>query len=155
MCASFCPLEIDSAKIATAYNNQNAKGLFIANYLAKNLDKSVKMAKFGLNLAQFGQKTLGKQTLKKLSLGLNQKFHTPIVPIFMPSANHNALNSSPKSEKSVIYLSSCLNRAFAPSSLAKDKRALQEVFESLCKKADISVLYPENITREKPLKTTP
>ncbi|MEB2817064.1 hypothetical protein [Campylobacter upsaliensis] len=81
MCASFCPLEIDSAKIATAYNNQNAKGLFIANYLAKNLDKSVKMAKFGLNLAQFGQKTLGKQTLKKLSLILNQKFHTPIVPI--------------------------------------------------------------------------
>ncbi|EPI3058908.1 FAD-binding and (Fe-S)-binding domain-containing protein [Campylobacter upsaliensis] len=147
MCASFCPLEIDSAKIATAYNNQNAKGFFIANYLAKNLDKSVKMAKFGLNLAQFGQKTLGKQTLKKLSLGLNQKFHTPIVPIFMPNANHHALNSSPKSEKSVIYLSSCLNRAFAPSSLAKDKRALQEVFESLCKKADISVLYPENITR--------
>lgn len=147
MCASFCPLEIDSAKIATAYNNQNAKGFFIANYLAKNLDKSVKMAKFGLNLAQFGQKTLGKQTLKKLSLGLNQKFHTPIVPIFIPNANHHALNSSPKSEKSVIYLSSCLNRAFAPSSLAKDKRALQEVFESLCKKADISVLYPENITR--------
>ncbi len=155
MCASFCPLEIDSAKIATAYNNQNAKGFFIANYLAKNLDKSVKMAKFGLNLAQFGQKTLGKQTLKKLSLGLNQKFHTPIVPIFIPNANHHALNSSPKSEKSVIYLSSCLNRAFAPSSLAKDKRALQEVFESLCKKADISVLYPENITREKPLKLHP
>lgn len=73
----------------------------------------------------------------------------------MSNANHNALNSNPKSEKSGIYLSSCLNRAFAPSSLTKDKRTLQEVFESLYKKADISVLYPENITREKPLKTTP
>lgn len=72
--------------------------------------------------------------MKNLSLSFNKKFHTPIVPVFMPTGNHYPLNSRINGTKGVIYLSSCLNRAFAPSSLAKDKRALQEVFESLCKK---------------------
>ncbi len=147
MCATACPLEIDSTKIANAYNNENAKGIFLAKTLAKNLSKSVKMAKFGLNLAKFGQNTLGKEKMKNLSLSFNKKFHTPIVPVFMPTGNHYPLNSRINGTKSVIYLSSCLNRAFAPSPLARDKRTLQEVFESLCKKAKISVLYPKSIDK--------
>ena len=35
--------------------------------------------------------------------------------------------------------------AFAPSAKASDTRSLQEVFESVCKKAKISVIYPDNI----------
>ncbi|MDO4674838.1 (Fe-S)-binding protein [Campylobacter sp.] len=145
MCAVACPLEIDSAKIANAYNNENARGIFLAKFLAKNLNKGVKVAKWGLNLAHCGSKIIGRERMKSLSLSLNEKFHTPIVPIFMPRANRYPLNSRIHGAKSVIYLSACLNRAFAPPALAKDKRSLQEVFENLCKKAKISVLYPESV----------
>lgn len=36
-------------------------------------------------------------------------------------------------------------RIFAPQSSLKDKRALQEVFESLCEKASVSVVHPQNL----------
>ena len=40
----------------------------------------------------------------------------------------------------IIYFSTCINRSFAPQSSLKDTRALQEVFESLCEKANVSVV---------------
>lgn len=54
-------------------------------------------------------------------------------------------NGAQSSQISVIYFSTCINRSFAPQSSLKDTRALQEVFESLCKKAGVSVVYPHNL----------
>lgn len=54
-------------------------------------------------------------------------------------------NGAQSSQISVIYFSTCINRSFAPQSSLKDTRALQEVFESLCKKAGVSVVYPQNL----------
>lgn len=54
-------------------------------------------------------------------------------------------NGAQSSQVSVIYFSTCINRSFAPQSSLKDTRALQEVFESLCKKANVSVVYPHNL----------
>lgn len=55
-------------------------------------------------------------------------------------------NGAQSSQISVIYFSTCINRSFAPQSSLKDTRALQEVFESLCKKAGVSVVYPQNLS---------
>lgn len=55
-------------------------------------------------------------------------------------------NGAQSSQVSVIYFSTCINRSFAPQSSLKDTRALQEVFESLCKKAGVSVVYPQNLS---------
>lgn len=54
-------------------------------------------------------------------------------------------NGAQSSQVSVIYFSTCINRSFAPPSHLQDTRALQEVFESLCKKASVSVVYPQNL----------
>lgn len=54
-------------------------------------------------------------------------------------------NGAQSSQISVIYFSTCINRSFAPPSHLQDTRALQEVFESLCKKAGVSVVYPHNL----------
>lgn len=54
-------------------------------------------------------------------------------------------NGAQSSQISVIYFSTCINRSFAPPSHLQDIRALQEVFESLCKKAGVSVVYPQNL----------
>lgn len=56
-------------------------------------------------------------------------------------------NGAQSSQISVIYFSTCINRSFAPQSSLKDTRALQEVFESLCKKAGVSVVYPHNLKK--------
>lgn len=56
-------------------------------------------------------------------------------------------NGAQSSQISVIYFSTCINRSFAPQSSLKDTRALQEVFESLCKKANVSVVYPHNLKK--------
>ncbi|ETD27407.1 FAD-binding and (Fe-S)-binding domain-containing protein [Helicobacter canis] len=58
----------------------------------------------------------------------------------------NAWDNGAQSQVAVIYFSTCINRAFAPQSSLKDTRALQEVFESLCKKASVSVAYPQNLS---------
>ncbi|STO97079.1 FAD-binding and (Fe-S)-binding domain-containing protein [Helicobacter canis] len=55
-------------------------------------------------------------------------------------------NGAQSSQVSVIYFSTCINRSFAPPSHLQDTRALQEVFESLCKKASVSVVYPQNLS---------
>lgn len=161
MCASICPLEIDSAKIAINTKNANAsKGASaIARIIANNMDKTTQIAKIGVSAANVGATLLGNNVLKKLTFWLNKILHTPIVPKYMPTKNTYTLQSKiiESNEKtpnaptpnatSVIYLTSCLNRVFAPPIQAKDKRPIQAVFESLCKKAGISVIYPKNIAK--------
>lgn len=44
----------------------------------------------------------------------------------------------------VVYFTSCLNKSFKPNEKMHDKRSLQEVFESLCKKANIGIIYAPN-----------
>lgn len=57
----------------------------------------------------------------------------------------NAWDNGVQSQVAIIYFSTCINRSFAPQSSLKDTRALQEVFESLCEKAGVSVVYPQNL----------
>lgn len=58
----------------------------------------------------------------------------------------NAWDNGVQSQVAIIYFSTCINRSFAPQSSLKDTRALQEVFESLCEKARVSVVYPQNLS---------
>lgn len=58
----------------------------------------------------------------------------------------NAWDNGVQSQVAIIYFSTCVNRSFAPQSSLKDTRALQEVFESLCEKARVSVVYPQNLS---------
>lgn len=175
MCSTLCPLEIDSAKIAVQYKNAAASkiAIKIAGSVANNMPRAVKVAKWGVGIANFSAGLLGANVLKNLSLRANRAIGTPIVPKFMPRKNTYILesrlnagqnvtqnmaqnaaqnpqgreesinqNSQTKAPQSVLYFSSCLNRAFAPARQANDKRSIQEVFESLCAKAGINVIYP-------------
>ena len=101
------------------------------------------MAKFSLKTSSLFH--LNKLSNFSISLRKSLKF-TPATRKFMPRSNSYELkNKHFSKEKSVIYFTSCINRAFAPSHLANDKRSIQEVFENICKKAFISVLYPKEI----------
>ena len=150
MCESMCPLNINTAKIAITHKNEHSSAFSqnLAAKIAKHIDKAVCGVKVGVNLAQFGAKILGRENLRNFTLKWNQSFKTPYIPKFMPTARFFALpNKNRISTHKVLYFSSCLNRIFTPSNLAKDKRAIQEVFTSLCDKADFEVIYPKNLTK--------
>ena len=148
MCSLSCPLEIDSGKIASKLSPA-AKGTFsrfVATQSAKHFSTTLSLAKGGLRIANFSSNMLGKNTLSALSKKI--KF-LPYIPSSLPSANAYRLeskDSNAQSQVAIIYFSTCINRSFAPQSSLKDTRALQEVFESLCKKANVSVVYPQNLS---------
>lgn len=144
MCEELCPINIDTALLALEERkNQSQISQKIAQYAYKNFNTSLDIAKFSL-------KTSSLFSLDKLSnFSINTrkivKF-SPVTRKYMPSANtYKFKNQKSSLNKEVVYFTSCINRAFAPSKLANDKRSLQEVFESLCKKAKVSVIYLKNI----------
>ena len=148
MCSLSCPLEIDSGKIASKLSPA-AKGTFsrfVATQSAKHFSTTLSLAKGGLRIANFSSNMLGKNTLSNLSKKI--KF-LPYIPSSLPRANAYRLeskDSNAQSQVAIIYFSTCINRSFAPQSSLKDTRALQEVFESLCEKANVSVVYPQNLS---------
>ncbi|MCI7412018.1 FAD-binding and (Fe-S)-binding domain-containing protein [Helicobacter bilis] len=150
MCSLSCPLEIDSGKIASKLSPAT-KGIFsrfVATQSAEHFSTTLSLAKGGLRIANFSSNMLGKNTLSNLSKKI--KF-LPYIPSSLPRANAYRLESkldftsNAQSQVAIIYFSTCINRSFAPQSSLKDTRALQEVFESLCKKANVSVVYPQNL----------
>lgn len=150
MCATLCPLEIDTAQIAlnAIPKTTSSTARFIATQLGKNLPLTLNVAKAGMDIANKGLKIFGSHTISKISTKANSLLHTPFIPTTMPSSNTYSLQNTHKNihtDREVIYISTCINRTFAPSAKASDTRSLQEVFESVCKKAKISVIYPDNI----------
>ena len=147
MCSLSCPLEIDSGKIASKLSPA-AKGTFsrfVATQSAKHFSTTLSLAKGGLRIANFSSNMLGKNTLSNLSKKMS---FLPYIPRSLSRANAYRLeskDSNAQSQVAIIYFSTCINRSFAPQSSLKDTRALQEVFESLCKKANVSVVYPQNL----------
>ncbi|BDB65533.1 hypothetical protein T36_2012 [Helicobacter cinaedi] len=148
MCSLSCPLEIDSGKIASKLS-PSTKGTFsrfVAAQSAKHFSSTLSLAKGGLRIAHFSSNMLGKNTLSNLSKKI--KF-LPYIPHSLPRVNAYRLeskDSNAQSQVAIIYFSTCINRSFAPQSSLKDTRALQEVFESLCEKAGVSVVYPQNLS---------
>ncbi len=163
MCATLCPLEIDTARIALEIKSRVAQNAdvggfstFVAHQSSKHFATTIKALKGGISLSNTLFSAFGSNVMSGLSLKAHKKIHTPYMPSTLPQANTYALKSkaikadskdkkkAQKIEK-VIYFTTCINRTFAPNKKALDKRSLQEVFESVCKKANVSVIYPRNV----------
>ncbi|MDE5602782.1 MAG: 4Fe-4S dicluster domain-containing protein, partial [Helicobacter sp.] len=138
-CANLCPLHIDTARIA-----KNFKGDFprIAHYMSENFVLTNNALKTAIKVANFTP--FLSQTISKK---LHSWIHTPVMPNYFPNANPQKVYSDSilPHKKEVVYFSSCLNRIFSPPKQAHDKRNIQEVFQSLCQKAEIKYRYPKNL----------
>ncbi|WP_163565073.1 FAD-binding and (Fe-S)-binding domain-containing protein [Helicobacter suis] len=145
MCSTLCPLGIDSATIALK-SRQRVKAPSLAKVILEHMDTTINALKVGLSTAKIGQVVLGSTNLQKLALKAHAKLGTPAVSKFMPQKNTYKLHDKP-AKKNVLYFSTCINRAFAPSAFMPDKRSLQEVFESLCTKAGYGVIYPQELPK--------
>ncbi|RAX56756.1 lactate dehydrogenase [Helicobacter monodelphidis] len=143
-CANLCPLSIDTAKIASHIHKQSEDSR-IATSIAKHLSFTSGVLKIGLKTATFAQNILGSKRVYRWSVKLNKALKTPICFPQMPKNNVYFLKNRGDSSQKVVYFSSCLNRLFAPPPFAQDQRSIQEVFESLCLKANFQVIYPQNL----------
>ncbi|UOS34438.1 FAD-binding oxidoreductase [Helicobacter pylori] len=147
MCSMLCPLGIDTGSIALNHYQKNPKGEKIASKILNNMQTTTSVARFSLKSARLIQNLIGSHNLVSLTKGI-KKFIKPFPKAFhyMPKNNAYPLeNKTLKSEEKVIYFSTCINRSFAPSTKMADKRCIQEVFESLCQKAKVSVMYPDGL----------
>ncbi|MBX7490992.1 FAD-binding and (Fe-S)-binding domain-containing protein [Helicobacter turcicus] len=147
-CLDLCPLNIDTAKIAlTLRKSLNAKFLPLAQKAYENFDRLLSFAKFGVSLTNGASRIFGEKRLSKIS-SFGHKFHLPYIPEKMPLANSYILESKFEFDEKIVYFSACSNRIFKPNLKSfQDQRSLQEVVESLCLKAQISVLYPSNLSK--------
>ena len=149
-CLHLCPLGIDTAQVAYELRKQvSSKTQKIAEKIYDNFETVTSLAKTGLKFYALSSSLLGENTVSKITGALHKissKF--PYTPPFMPSANSYKLtNKGEDLEEKVVYFSTCTNRIFGASKKHEDKRSLQEVFESICAKAKIGVIYPENLNR--------
>ncbi len=147
MCSTLCPLKIDTGSIALNHYQKNPKGEKIASRILHNMQTTTSAARFSLKSARLVQNLIGSHNLVSLTKGI-KKFIKPFPKAFdyIPKNNAYSLkNKTHEGEEKVIYFSTCINRSFAPSTRMADKRCIQEVFESLCQKAKVSVVYPNGL----------
>ncbi len=152
MCATLCPIEIDSAAISLDLRQKHDNKT--ARYMLEHIKSVISAAKFGLNIANIASDT----TRTKISSSYRKcSSKLPHMPLNLPQSN-DFFGDSLRKEKNkqaesndnakVVYFSTCMNRGFKPSkNIAKsaDSRSIQEVFISLCNKAKVEIIYPNGL----------
>lgn len=149
MCATICPLEIDTAKIAQSLKPL-MRGSFrksVARTSSKMYGTTLGLAKASLIGANTAMTVMGNEKVSAISRKMNEALKIPFVPVSMPKSNSYSFQDKlvPGNNLKVIYFTSCINRVFSPKDPRFDQRPLQQVFERLCKKAGIDVLYPHKL----------
>lgn len=136
MCATLCPLEIDTANIAINLRQQDSSKL--VKHIINNISFYSKSAAIGLNAIH----TLGIKPLNKLSIkARNISKKIPYIPKNTPLGNKFTPSiKSAQYKDSVIYFTTCINRTFKTN-----QTPLYKVVESLCNKANIDIIYPKEI----------
>lgn len=148
MCKELCPLGIDTAQIALSMRRIARKGAGLATKIYNNFDSTLSAARVGVTLGGVATSIAGTSLLSKISSSLNETTGLfPYMPSTMPKANHYKLTDKivPSNVKNVVYFSTCANRAFRPNQGYNDTRSVQQVFESICKKANYNIIYPPHI----------
>lgn len=148
MCKGLCPLSIDTAQIALSMRKIAPPGPNIAKTIYDNFATTLDMCRAGVSLEGIAGAIVTKKAIAKITEGLHGVTGiTPYLPKTTPKANTYKLVSKikPGNFDKVVYFSTCANRAFRPNQGYNDNRSLQQVFESLCAKAQIDVIYPPHI----------
>jgi len=145
LCSLACPVEIDTGKytkkLRAEKNSDFSKKM--AKSLSKNFSTLQSTTKFSLTALNLTTKVISKEWLKNSTKKLNRKSNhkTPVILKSIPKASKRLdLEQNIESNTKVVYFPSCINRSFSSS----DKE-LFEVIKSLLTKANIEIIYPQNI----------
>lgn len=135
MCASLCPLEIDTANIALNLRQKDTNKS--VKHIIKNMSFYTKSASIGLNTIH----SLSLDIFHNLSIkARNISRKIPYLPKNLPQGNKFSPQHKTQYKDSVVYFTTCINRTFKTNDTP-----LYKTVESLCNKANINVIYPKEI----------
>jgi D-lactate dehydrogenase len=151
LCATACPVSIDTGKLTKALRAEArgdlAKG--IAGAVASHYGATVSAAKAFFGASSATHAAVGTGALQALSSGLH-KLSGGTFPIWnenMPRpARVGGLSDVSKGrDRRVVYFPACITRLWGPARGAEDDRAVSAAMLSVLEKAGYDVLFPQDV----------
>lgn len=145
MCATACPVGINTGAWVKRLRSDKAKHQKIASLLAKHTNMALSIARFAINSGHKVKQIIGDEKLNTITNALS-------LPHFLPStppaaqlhglANNSASKSLPEQENSkLVYLLSCPSKVFGPN---RNETSITKAILSLCEKAGVDVILSTN-----------
>ncbi|MGK2865009.1 MAG: FAD-binding and (Fe-S)-binding domain-containing protein [Chitinophagaceae bacterium] len=141
MCATNCPVDINTGDLIKRMRRENHSGFQnkMAVWVARNFSFFEGVAKLGIRKGYWLNRILGKNFMNNFTSGI--KKIVPSMPVWSNQIRRplKKLSSTEalKDSLPVIYFSSCISRMMGGD--------IGNVFLSVCKKANIQIIIPENI----------
>nr|WP_295864770.1 FAD-binding and (Fe-S)-binding domain-containing protein [uncultured Chitinophaga sp.] len=148
LCATACPVDINTGDLVKRLRRENHSPT--ANKLALEVAKHFRTVEWAARTAiRFGtgiNRVFGKHAMTSITKGIRSII--PAVPLWseqlQPAPNLGVLKPRQSADASIVYFPACISRMLGTYE-GKSKN-LMETFMSVCQKAGISVVVPDNLS---------
>lgn len=148
LCATACPVDINTGDLVKRLRRENHSPS--ANKLALQVAKHFRTVEWAARTAiQIGtgvNRVFGKHAMTSITKGIRSII--PAVPLWseqlQPAPKLGILRPRQSTDASIVYFPACISRMLGTYE-GKSKN-LMETFMSVCQKAGISVVVPENLS---------
>jgi D-lactate dehydrogenase len=154
LCATSCPLDIDTGdlirKIRNERNKNNRKAQRIASGIAKNFKRTTSFVRWGLAAVNFMHSLFGRRIFGFITSFVRYLSFKSIPEWnrYMPKAAKMKKSQeavSLKNNLKVVYFPSCISQTMGPAKGDNSKISLTDVTLKVLGKAGYEVLFPENM----------
>jgi D-lactate dehydrogenase len=154
LCATSCPLNIDTGvlikKLRNQQNENNKSAQGWAVRIADNFDTTQRILKTGLGTVSLAHTILGNKVMQGIANAARvASFNTiPAWSPYLPQvAKVNKLKPVTQSEDApkVVYFPSCINQTMGPAKGDVDQKPLMQVTVEVLERAGYQVIFPERM----------
>ena len=148
LCSVACPLDIDTGKFIKKLKEEQTTPFQnkVADTIVNNFETTLNAGRFALNAVGAINKVVPDSIMSGTSKGI--RAISKEVPLWMASLpKGNSFNIKPtlKSEKKVVYFSSCINRTMANPKQIDEESSMGDIVVTLLERAGYEIIIPENI----------
>ena len=151
LCATACPVKIDTGKLIKYIRSENNKGTEKrALWIGEHMSLVTFMVRKALTIAGFFHTLLGIRIMTWIS-GSLRAISGKMIPLwnpFMPKGAEKInvnLTLNTGSVRKVVYFPSCINRSMGISHEYREEKQLSEKIVQLLHKGGYEVIYPEGL----------
>lgn len=148
LCSTSCPMHLNTGEMIHDIRAEALTPLQrrLGRWTAKHLSEISSGLRLALDAASLAKDVIGDKGVDALGRAMH-KAGIPLWTSTLPGASHKLDKDSFHSPRKVVYFSSCINRSMGASKEGgHTPRSLSEVFISLCKKAGVEVIIPQNVS---------
>ncbi|MBC9911908.1 FAD-binding and (Fe-S)-binding domain-containing protein [Chitinophaga varians] len=148
LCATACPVDINTGDLVKRLRRENhaASANKLALQVAKHFRTVEWAARTAIQVGTSVNQVFGKKAMTHLTKGIRSI--VPAMPLWseqlQPAPKLNILQPRQPADASIVYFPACISRMLGTYE-GKSKN-LMETFLSVCEKAHISVVVPDNLS---------